>query len=379
MRIQKNPFHLKGYHGAELFCNREKETSKLIENAKNGVNTTLFSIRRMGKTGLIHHAFNTLGKGDKGGKWKCIYVDIYATQSIAEFTNQLASAIFKSFPPDNNIGEKFLNLIKGFSPIISYDSYTSVPEISFSYKQPKQYIHSLTGLFKFLEQQKTQIIIAIDEFQQITNYPEKNTEAILRTIIQQLNKVVFIFSGSHKHLLLEMFNSAKRPFFSSTQALHLIEIDKEKYREYIRRIFLERNRKIDKESTDFILEWTKIHTYYTQALCNKIFTQNISIIKIDHVYLACDSILKEQETMFFQYRNLLTSSQWNLLKAIAKEGKVYQPTGIGFVGKYNLGNPSSVRRSLAALENKEMVFKETNKAAGYFQVYDCFLSRWLER
>ncbi len=375
METQQNPFHMKGYHGSGLFCDREDETQKLIENAKNDVNTTLFSIRRMGKTGLIHHAFNIMSKEKK---WKCIYVDIYATQSFAEFTNQLASAIFKSFPPDSSIGKKLIDLVKGFSPIVSYDTFTGAPEISFSYKQPKQYVHSLTGLFKFLEQQKTQIIIAIDEFQQITNYPEKNTEAILRTIIQQLKNIVFIFSGSHKHLLLEMFNSAKRPFFSSAQPLYLNEINNEKYAIFITKLFVERNRKIDKESIEFILKWTRNHTYYTQALCNMIYTQNNSKITINNVYSACDSIIKEQENVYFQYRNLLTSSQWNLLKAIAKEDKVYQPTGIKFVGGYKLGNPASVRRSLAALENKEMVFRKTTKSDSYFQVYDCFLSRWLE-
>jgi len=204
MKTQKNPFHLKGYHGAKLFCDREKETNLLIENAKNGVNTTLLSTRRMGKTGLIHHVFNSLGKEKK---WVCIYVDIYATQSLAELTNQVASAILKTFPQNNSIGKKFINLIKGFSPVISYDHLTGTPEIAFSYSQANQYEYSLKGLFDFLEQQNKQVIIALDEFQQIANYPEKSTEALLRTVIQSLKNTVFIFSGSHKHMLMEMFRS----------------------------------------------------------------------------------------------------------------------------------------------------------------------------
>jgi len=76
---------------------------------------------------------------------------------------------------------------------------------------------------------------------------------------------------------------------------------------------------------------------------------------------------------------LLTTAQWNLLKAIAKEGMVYQPTGSEFVGKFQLGNPASVKRSMEALVDKEMVYRESNKEGDYFIVYDCFLSRWLER
>jgi hypothetical protein len=376
MKTTKNPFRLKGYHGANLFCDREEETKLLIENANNEINTTLLSVRRMGKTGLIHHCFNTL---EKNKIWECIYVDIYATQNLAEFTNQMASAILKKFPQNKSIGKKFIDLIKGFSPVISYDALTGNPEISFNYAQEKQYEHSLKGLFSFLEQQNKQIIIAIDEFQQIANYPEKNTEALLRTIIQPLKNVVFIFSGSHKHLLIEMFNSAKRPFFSSTSPLHLGNIPSKKYATFIKKIFKNRDKHIDDESVDFILTWTRVHTYYTQALCNKIFTQSDSKITIQTVYKACDTILKEQENVFFQYRNLLTSAQWNLLNAIAKEDKVFQPTGNEFVSKYKLGNPASVKRSLEALVVKEMVYSEDTDKENYYQVYDCFLSRFLER
>ncbi len=376
MLTKLNPFYLKGYHGADLFCDREEETALLMQNAQNGINTTLLSIRRMGKTGLIQHTFETL---KQDSNWQTIYIDIYATQSLSEFTNQLASAILKTFPQNRSIGKKFIDFIKGLSTSISYDPLTGAPEISFNYNQAKQYEHSLKSLFDFLETQQTPIVIAIDEFQQIANYPEKNTEAILRTIIQTLKNITFIFSGSHKHLLLEMFNSAKRPFFSSTHTISLNSIPGEKYSAFIQKLFESNKKKIEIAAIDFILDWTRTHTYYTQALCNKVYSLNKNNITKELVFHACDSLLKEQEGVFFQFRNLLTSSQWNVLKAIAKEDKVFQPTGNAFISKYNLGNPASVKRSLEALVSKEMVYKETGEEETYYQVYDCFLSRWLER
>ncbi len=376
MKPKGNPFHLKGYHGAALFCDREEETKLLVQNAQNSVNTTLISARRMGKTGLIRHAFSAL---EQTKNWNCIYVDVFATQSLAEFTNELASAILLKFPQNNSIGKKFIQFIKGFSTIISYDAYTGVPEVSFNYTQPQQPQQSLKGLFAFLEEQNKPIVLAIDEFQQIAKYPEKNTEAILRTIVQTLTNIVFIFSGSHKHLLLEMFNNAKRPFYASTQTLSLGEIAKSAYTEFIKRQFLLHQRTIDEESVDFILNWTRVHTYYTQALCNKIFAQNTKKNTINGVYNACDSLLQQQEDIFYQYRLLLTPAQWKLLKAIAKEDKVFQPTGTYFVSTYQLGNPASVRRSLEALVQKEMVYNRITAKDSYYQVYDCFLSRWLER
>ena len=376
MKAPKNPFHIKGYHGPGLFCDRIAERTLLIENINNNINTTLFSVRRMGKTGLIHHVFYYLNKEKTR---ECIYIDIYATQSLPEFTNQLASAILRAFPQSISIGKKFIDLIKGLNPTISYDALTGAPEISFSFSQPKQYEFSLKELFLFLEKQKKPVVIAIDEFQQIANYPEKNTEALLRTIIQQLKNVSFIFSGSQKHLLLEMFNSAKRPFFSSTSPLYLGPIPSKEYAKFINRLFVAGGRSIDEESIDFTLDWTCNHTYYTQSLCNKIYTQNVGKITLKNVYTACDSILQEQENIFFQYRNLLTSAQWKLVKAVAMEGKVRQPTGSSFISKYSLGNPASVKRSLEALVSKEMVFHEVEEIGSYYRVYDCFLMRWLER
>jgi len=376
MKVQKNPFHLKGYHGPGLFCDRKAEHALLIENINNDINTTLFSVRRMGKTGLINHVFYYLNKERSR---ECIYIDIYATQSLPEFTNQLASAILTAFPHSISIGKKFINLIKGLNPTISYDALTGAPEISFSFSQPKQYEYSLKELFTFLSKQKKPVVIAIDEFQQIVNYPEKNSEALLRTIIQQLKNVNFIFSGSRRHLLLEMFTSAKRPFFSSTNPLYIGSIPPKEYTKFIKKLFAKGGRTIDDKSIEFILDWTCNHTYYTQSLCNKVYTQNTGKISIENVYKACDSILQEQENIFFQYRNLLTSAQWKLLKAVAIEGKVRQPTGSMFIGKYSLGNPASVKRSLEALVSKEMVFQEAEDSGSYYRVYDCFLLRWLDR
>ncbi len=376
MKTIENPFFTRGYHGSDFFCDREDETKRLIDNSKNGINTTLLSVRRMGKTGLIHHFFNKLRRNKK---WECIYIDIYATQNLNEFTNSLTTAIINAFPKNRPIGKKFIELIKGFSPVISYDSFTGLPQITLSYSQQHQYEYTLIGIFDFLENQKKKVVIAIDEFQQIRNYPEINTEALLRTIIQPLKNVIFIFSGSNKHLLMQIFNSAKQPFFSSTQFLSLENINKEDYSIFIKRLFKKNNRDIDEESVDFILNWSKIHTYYTQALCNKIYSQNLTKIRINDVYYACDSLLEEQENIYFQYRNLLTKSQWKLLKAIGKSGEVYQPTGTKFITKYQLGNPASVRRSLKSLEEKEMVLRVITADNNFYQVYDCFLSKWLER
>ena len=87
----------------------------------------------------------------------------------------------------------------------------------------------------------------------------------------------------------------------------------------------------------------------------------------------------EQEVIFYQYRNLLTAGQWNILKAIAKEGKVYHILEKKFIQNHSLGTTSSIQRTFASLLQKEMIYEEQEEKGSYYSIYDCFLSRWLEK
>ncbi len=370
-----NPFSLSSYAGPETFCDRETETKRMVTNAVNGVNTTLLSTRRMGKTGLIYHVFHQLRKSRKA---ECVYADIFATRDLRGLTNQLAGAIMKSFPEHKTLGKKFMILLKALRPVISFNALSGEPEVSLDFAQPKQFEQSLAGLLEFLENQPIRIVVAFDEFQQIQTYPETNIEALLRTLIQPLKNVQFIFSGSNEHMLAEMFGSAKRPFFSSTQPVHLDAIAADKYSAFIQKLFGDSKRKIHPDAVEFIVYWTRLHTYYTQAVCNRLYSTGAKDITLEFVRQQCNGLLKDQEGVFVQYRNLLTAVQWNLLRAIAGEDKVYQPSAGAFISKYQIGAPANIQRGIEALMNKEMIFRTRDERGEYYRVSDCFLARWLE-
>jgi uncharacterized protein len=375
MSILQNPFPVTGYHGPEFFCDREGEVKRLYDHFFNGVNTTLISIRRMGKTGLIHHLFHQL-KAKKDVF--CVYVDVYATQSFSDFVNQFSSAVYQAFPSQKSVGKKLLEFMKSLRPVISFDPLTGQPEVSFDFASPKQQEQSLTSLITFLEGQGISILVAVDEFQQINNYNEKNTEAFLRTLIQPLKNVRFIFSGSSKHILTQMFSDSKRPFFGSTQMLELDAIEQLKYEDFMRSQFEKHGRSINSDALSFISWFTRLHTYYTQVVCNRLFTEEHESISAQTVQYTCSRLLKEQEVTFYQFRNLLTTGQWQVLKAIAKEDKVFQPSSKRFLSQYKIGTPSNVQRAIEALLSKEMIFRAQDDQGEYYRVYDCFLARWLE-
>ena len=373
---KSNPFLIKGYDSAELFCDRESEIKKLYQNVQNGIDTTLISPRRMGKTGLIFRFFDFLKK-DKN--FKSIYIDIYAARSLSDFIKLLSEAILKQFPETTTIGQKFFNIIKGLRPLISYDTISGELQLQIMYQTESEKQQTLQKLLAFLDLQETKIVLAVDEFQQIACFPEKNIEALLRTYIQQLKNIQFIFCGSRKDMMTEMFSSAKRPFFASTQYLVLDKIDREVYADFITAIFNKNHIAIEQSALDFIMDWTKGYTFYTQSVCNTVFRFADKNVNIDMVKQACDELLKNSEAVFFQYRKLLTPAQWELLIAIAKENEISQITSKNFVGKYNIGSPADVRRITKALIDKELLLETFTKTKTIYQVYDVFLSRWLER
>lgn len=372
-----NPFIIKSYSSKELFCDRESELDTLIRNCTNGVDTTLISQRRMGKSALIYRLFDEIK--ERKIDLFTIYVDIYATRSLSDFIKFLTEAILKTFPETSSFGHKFMVFVKSLRPMITYDSISGEPQVQIVYQSEQEKEHTLKGLFDFLDSQKQPILIAIDEFQQIREYPEKNIEELLRTYIQRVKSIQFIFCGSKKHMMIDIFTNSKKPFYSSTQFITLDKIPYAKYSTFISHLFKVNRREIHPEAIDYILEWTKRHTYYTQSLCNLVFSTGKQVITIEEAKAACVQILQMNETVYLQYRGLLTSGQWNFMIAVAKEQTVSQITAKAFLAKYNIGTPANSKRIVTALTEKELIMENVTKEGTSYAVYDLFLSRWLER
>lgn len=264
-------------------------------------------------------------------------------------------------------------------PQLSFDNITGEPQLQIAYQTAHEKEYTLRGLFDFLDSQGEHIVIAIDEFQQIRDYPEQNMEALLRTYIQQTHNLTFIFCGSKKHLMADIFANEKKPFYSSTVFVSLDKISEASYSAFIRRLFNECQRTISDEALQFILDWTHRHTYYTQQLCHTIYANGETDITIQDVKKACEQLMKQGEAVYLQYRQMLTDKQWNFLIAVAKEVSVRQITAAAFLKKHKIGTPSVSRRLAEALCDKGLLNDETDVNGTTYSVSDVFLSRWMER
>lgn len=367
-----NPFLLTGYVSPDYFCDREQETQKLISALQNGRNVTLISPRRMGKTGLIRHIFHHM-EAEKQAK--CYYVDLYKTDGLASLVEQLASVVLGSLDTtEAKIIKQVTTFFKSLRPLLSFDSLTGVPTFMVDVK-PELAEHSLAEIFSYMEQSGQLCVIAMDEFQTIVDYGEKNVEALLRSHVQHLTSVHFIFSGSQRHVLENMFALANRPFYQSTQILNLYEIQESSYYQFAKEKLEAHHQQIPTDVFNDLYQRLAGHTWYIQMVMNRLYESGQKQITKPLVNKVLNEIIDENEATFQTFMRLITPAQARLLKAIAKEGTVQQALGSSFISKHQLGATSTIRSAIQSLVEKELVLD----CQGGYQVYDRFFSLWLNR
>ena len=371
-----NPFYLIPHAPEPYFCDREQETKDILHLLDNGANVTLISPRRYGKTGLIYHVFDQLSERKRGPE--VFYMDIYATTCADEFLAVFAESISKVLKKDSLV-KSFLKTLGRIRPVVSQDAFSGEPKLSFSFQTDSDRRYSLKALLDYLETRPSKVIVAIDEFQQIRHYEGMSMEALLRTYIQPLSNVQFIFSGSRRHVMADMFASEKSPFYESAALYSLDKINWDVYAGFIKERFASGRKTITQQAVDFILEWTRCHTFYTQFLCNRVFAAVKKDATLLDVLEAANTILRENNDAFLERRALLTPKQWKFLMAVAKEGEVSEPTSSGFLQKYGLGAPSTAVRQLDSLTEKELLLESKSLNGSTYCIYNVFFSRWLER
>ena len=367
-----NPFLISGYYSPEFFCDREQETKTILDALHNGRNVTLIAPRRMGKTGLIRHAFYRLK--EQLPDIVTFYLDIYSTQSLGDFVRLFASTVLGQL---DSAPQKALSRIGQFirscRPVFTFDELTGVPKVRIDVA-PAEEENTLKEIFEYLGSSEKRCYVAIDEFQQIAEYPENGVEALLRSYIQFLPNVNFIFAGSKQHLMQEMFTSSKRPFYQSTQPLTIGSIQRDKYASFATGHFAKRNVKLPQDVFNSIYEKYEGHTWYVQCLLNRLYGYNRDV-DMELVSYATEQILSEYS---YTYANLLkayTPGQVRLLKAIAKEGSVKEVLSGDFISAYRLRAASSVSAALKKLQESELIYQT---ADGYI-IYDRFMGEWLRR
>ena len=368
-----NPFITSAYISPAYFCDRVMETTVLLRYLTNGNHVALISPRRLGKTGLIAHSFH---QNKIQQEYYTFLIDIYATKNLQELVFELGKSILNGLRPfGRKAWDAFLNSVSSLRSSISFD-YTGNPSWNIEMGDIKAPAVTLDEVFQYIEHADKPCLIAIDEFQVIAKYPEKNVEALLRTQIQHCNNATFIFSGSQRHMMGEIFTSPSRPFYQSTAIMDLKPIQEEVYCEFAQHHFSNNGKHIETDAVHNVFQRFEGITWYIQFVLNSLYslTQDRETCTIDKVEIAIDNILAQ---LSFTYSSLLfqlPAKQKEVLMAICKEGKAKEITSSRFLNTYKL-TASSVQGAIKGLLDKDFVTYEL----GIYSVYDKFFEEWLKR
>ena len=374
MKEPKNPFIVTGRIPADYFCDREQETNKLVHSITNDNNMVLVSPRRMGKTGLLFHTFDCL---EVSQNYYTFFIDILHTTSLREFSYLLGRHIYETLlPRSKRMIASFLSAVQSLSTKFGIDPIQGTPTFSLELGDIVHPELTLEEIFNYLEHADMPCVVAIDEFQQIAKYPEKNVEALLRTHIQRMSNVHFIFAGSEFHVIQKMFASTSRPFYNSADMMELQAIDKEVYTQFVVSLFESRGRSIDPVLVGVVYDAMSGNTYAMQKIMNEAYSHIDEGESCDLQTLneAAIEVVESKKPLFREMLSNVPERHKPLLAAIAADVHVTQPTSLKFMRSHKLTTASAVQNSLRYLIDNGFVMR----LRGVYSIVDEFFRMWVD-
>lgn len=361
----ENPFSYSDYVTGEAFCNRATEQKDLIYYAQNSQNVLLYSHRRMGKTSLVHQVIRRLKKVKP--KVRSIYIDLYGTLDENDFID----AILTGLTQIESKLDRILKQMAGLKITGSIDPITNLPTLSASIKpreKPEYLEKALNLLASYSTKQK--LLVVFDEFQEVAKYSEQGFEKRLRKVTQGHRNIAYIFSGSQKHILIEMFDSAKRAFYKLARSYPLEKIEIRHYTDWAQKLFKKKNVNIAKTIITDIVERCNYQPMYIQQFLFDLWrSASVSLDVLDEIE---KTIITGQKNQFIILWDLLTQNQKKAMRLLTETGgeSIYAAEQLQRVG-FNSG--SVLQRALKALVEKEILSKNDT-----FQFQDAMLKKWIQ-
>ena len=370
----KNPFIIAGEIPQEYFCDRQEESKLLIRKLTSGENVCLFAPRRIGKSKLIHYCYS---QNPLQSDYYCFYIDIYHTSTLREFVYSFGQQVFSTLKgKSDTMLTKFVQTLKSINAQFSYDAQTNMPAFNLSLGDFQRPDYTLEEIFYALEQADKPCVVCFDEFQQIAYYTEKNIEALLRGHIQNLKNTHFIFSGSSRHLLQEMFHSQARPFYNSVSTMKLLPIPLEKYYEFANYWFSKTNKNIPFSIVEHIYMTMERNTFYLQKTMHELFeeTSKGETCTLEQVNQIINKIIDENRDIYKHLLSMIPIRQKELLFAIAKDGKAEKIMSSSFIHRHKLISSSAVQTAMKKLLALDIITEQDN----VFSISDVLFALYLK-
>ncbi len=373
--MEQNPFAYGVEVSGSAFWDRENESRELKKELSNSQNVVIFSKRRMGKTSLIKEVLRELPQN----KFITACIDLYPTASVEDFALRYAMGVSSAIKgPVNKILAEAKAIFRSFTPMLTLDD-EGKPVLTIDFgrniKQQALLDEVLEAFPAYCAKKGKPGVLVLDEFQQIGTYDkERKLEATLRSHYQTHKNISYVFLGSKKHLLTEIFNSPNRPFYHSAMMFPLKEMDTSVMTDCVIRRFEDSGCKVERSEAEYLIEQADRHPYYTQRIAHVVWNSAISgkrdVTKAE-VDAAIKRIIDENSDYFRSLCELLTQHQLNALKVAAHINgeKVFSKD---FLSRHNW-QKDSLKQALDALVDKDILSREEN----IYKIDDVFFRRWL--
>lgn len=372
----RNPFVYGKEVSGDNFCNRKSEIKELSRDIENSQNVIVFSQRRFGKTSLIKEVFKISGK-----KGICtIYADLYPVLCEEDFISIYAAAIAKAL--HGSLKKSFKGVGKFFRTLRPSFKVDSAGEVNYSFTVDKNDIHPsledvLESINRFADAKKKKIAVCFDEFQQIALFKTNKLEKILRSHFQQHKNISYIFMGSKKHIIRDIFNNPNRPFYRSGKSFPLEKIKQEELAAFITEKFNRTGKIISSKVINNLIETCETHPYYVQYACNILWERTIDRkeIKIEDLQESLEILLKRESSTYEAALDGLTVKQRQAITALSKALPCDKVFSGSFLRQCNLDSASSMQRILSSLIDKDLI----DKTRSIYTIPDVFFKKWLSQ
>jgi len=367
----KNPFNYTGIVRGDAFCNRQTEQKELLGFINASQNVLLYSHRRFGKSSLIYKLFSRLER--QRPKIDVLYVELYGTLSEKDFV----SAILTSLNQIETKLEKLAKLVRSAIRTVrlgmSIDPITGSPGVSVSFDSDysETMLSNVLGLLGRISENR-KLVVVFDEFQEIAEYKQKGFEKRLRPIIQKQDNISYLFCGSQRHILAEIFTNRNRAFYRLAQSYPMGKIQTRHYVPWAQKLFLKAGREIGASIIEEIAARCENHPMYVQQFLFFLWEEKNSIYSIDTVDRIEMRILESSHNEFLNLWDSLTLNQKKTLKLIIMTGgkDMFYANSLQAV---DLNAGSQVTRALEKLVRSDIVLKNGN-----FQFQDVMFKKWIE-
>lgn len=359
----------------DAFTDRKEETERLKANFTYGVNTILISPRRMGKTSLVDKVCSLV----EDEHIRIAHIDAFGCRSEHDFVNAFATAVVRATSGKwDEWMENAKVFLSRFVPKISFgqDPMTDF-SISLEYNPHNTTTEEVLQLPEVIAKAKgIRIVVCIDEFQQLGDFPDSLTfQKKLRGVWQRQSHVSYCLYGSKKHMMEQMFQNQSYPFYRFGDLFYLDKISEDDWAAYIRERFKVTGKRISDDLARVICTVTDRYSSYVQQLAWLVWLKAQNEATMADVQYAIDRLLDACEPLFIQQTEELSAYQMNFLHALAN-GVHTGFTQSSVLSGYRLGTAANVTRLRKALIEKDLITVSTPK---HLEISDPILTLWLKR